>query len=165
MSQLTYLGELTVGACIPDIMPTYAALVGELQAKLAGAIALAAQLQIRPPSLSVNLDIALKMIASLKAAIQLGMPGIDFQISAVASFIDSIRAQLALLLSLAGVFATAGIHAYAYDGISSDLGNLVSAETRGGFPGGFADEHCNALILATTVGAAWTAMGMVLRTS
>ena len=159
---LTYLGGMSVGALVPGIMPSYGLLVAELQTKLAAQIQMVARLRVKPPTLVANLAMALQMVAALQAAISLGMPGVDFQIAMCAKAIALIRAKLTILLGLP--FATAGIHAYAYDGDAFSFGAAVAAETSGGLPGGTPRDHINGVMYLTDVGAAWGAMGLVLKT-
>ena len=153
MSALTYLGGVSVGALVPGIMPVYAGVLAELQARLT----------LTPPTLAANLELAIAMVANLAAAISLGMPGIDFQVSACLQVIAELYAKIQLLLGLP--FATAGVELYAYDGRAVDFGPLVTAQIGGGLGGGAPVDQMWAIIAATRFSATWDAMGLVLKTS
>jgi hypothetical protein len=61
------------------------------------------------------------------------------------------------------MLGNAGIHAYHYSGQVDDLGSEMATELAGGVPGGAPTDASNALILVTTVGATWTAMGQIFQ--
>jgi len=151
---LTNLGELSIGAIIPGAMGSYAAVLAQLQAQLEGAIALAAQLSIRPPSLQGNLDAALALVAALQASIALGLPGVDFQVAAVAQLIASLEAKVALLLGVP--FGTGGIYAYAYTGDTAGMGSAIT-----GAVGSATGDQCYALILLARASASIAALKQV----
>lgn len=160
---LTYIGELTIGGLMPGISAPFAAAVGDLQARLDACVAASANLTVSLP-LQAQIDIATQIIANLQAAIALGIgpPSISAQVTIMADLIAAIEAQLAVMLAVP--FATAGVHVYAYDGTAGAFGGDVTAALTGGFPGGAgAGEHCNALVLATTIGATWTDMSAVFK--
>ena len=156
---LTFFGEVTIGACLPIANGMFAAVVAQLQAQLAGAVALSAQLKVRPPTLAAQLDVAIALVAALRAGIVLGLPGIDFQVTACATLIASLEAKIAVLAGFP--LGTAGVFAYAYDGSASSYGPTVGSVVGSGLPGGRADDHINALIFATSIPATWAALGGV----
>jgi hypothetical protein len=149
--------------------------LASLNAKLASAIKLQTSLTVTPPSLTAQLDAAQKLVVALQAAISLGLPGVSFQLAAVAKLIASIQADLAALAldvdyaallaievdfaaDLAIVLGTPGLHAYAYTGAVSDLGDELAAATETGFPGGRGSDSCAAVVFAASDGGAIEAM-------
>ncbi len=134
---LTYLGSLTIGVAIPvllsaqlSITAAFGPLLVELNAKLAGYLALAVKIGIKPPSLFASIDLAAKIAASLSAALAVGFtpPSIDFSASAVAVLIADLQIKIGLLnaalnlaLQLGSLNATAGVHAFVYEGTIAGL--------------------------------------------
>lgn len=134
---LTYLGSLTIGAAIPallaaqlSITAAFGPLLAELNAKLAGYVALALKIGIKPPSLFASIDLAAKIAASLNAALAAGFtpPSIDFSASAVAALIAELQIKIGLLnaaldlaIQLGSLNAAAGVHAFIYEGPISGL--------------------------------------------
>lgn len=160
--ELTYLGSVTIGDCLPTFAGIYAGVLADLQAKLAGLLELQARLTLTPPTLALNLDMAIQMVANLTASIELGLPGIDFQLTAVAALIASINVDLAVLLGISIALGTAGVYAYSYDG---DVASFPSACVAAGLPeGAQPSDHMNAIVLVATVPAVWAAMGQVFLT-
>lgn len=158
---VAYLGSLTVGEVFPAFAGMYAGILADLEAKLAGAASLAASLALHPPTLVANLALAGELVAALTAAIAVGDPGVDIQIAAVAAYIESLNVSIAALAGFEAAMGSAGVHAYTYDGTAAAFGDELAAQVGGGFPGGVASDHCNALILATTIPATWAAMGEI----
>jgi hypothetical protein len=161
---ITYLGSVTIGECLPAGAAIYAGALAELQAKLAAVVALAARLQVTPPTLATNLALAVQMVAALQAAISLGMPGVDFQIAAVLAAIADINARLVVLAGFEVAMGSAGVHVHSYAGSVAAFGPELGAAVGGGFPGGTGSDHCNSLILSTTLPAVWAAMGEIFLT-
>lgn len=160
---LTYLGSKTVGDCVPAGVTVVADALVELNAKLAATLAAQASLSVTPPTIALNLRLLLDLQAQIAAQIALGieLPTISLQLSVLFDLIAALNLQINFLLALQVAFGTAGIHAYAYDGAASGLGPSLPSS----FPGGTPGDHTNALVLATTVPAAWAALGAVLKTS
>jgi len=158
---LDYLGSLTIGATIPGPVAALSLAVPDLQARL-DALAAFAPADV---SLSAQLTLATDILANINTSISLGIspPSIAAQISAVAALIAGLEADLLAIVAVTDLFATAGVHAYAYSGRADALGAAFSAELSGGFPGGSGADTTNALLLATTIGATWTAMGGVFK--
>jgi hypothetical protein len=155
---LTHLGSLTIGECLPTFFGVYAGVLANLQSKLAGLLRLQAKLAITPPSLGARIDLAVRILAALRASLTLNLPGIDFKVAAVAKLIAAIEVELAVLVGIEVALGSAGVHAYSYDG---DVASLGPSFTSLGIPGARASDHCNALILATTVPGTWAAMAEV----
>ncbi len=164
---LTYLGSATVGAWVPSLDATIVATLPDLQAQLAGAIALAAQLTVSPPTIAASLTFATDMVAAINAQITAGIvfPSLSAQLSAISSLVATITATVNLLLAFEAALGTAGVHGYAFSGQASALGPELTVATSGGFPGGGPTDNANALVLATTSPAAWAALSVVLQTS
>lgn len=159
-----YLGELTVGAFIPALGPLTTTIVAELQAKLAALVALAASLTVTPPSLNASLNIATGLVANLEASISAGLPGVDFQVAAVAALLADINAKLLALLAFP--IATAGLHLFVYEGPIGRAGTEIQGALANGIPGqGLPNAEAHALVLATTSSVSWTALGLVVKTS
>lgn len=160
---LVYLGSLTVGAVCPGLSLALASSITRIQAELTGQEKLIAQLNLVPPTIAGSLSSAKSIVASITAAAALGVevPSLTLQVTAAAALIAALNLELAPLLAMQNALGVAGVHAYVYDGTAAGLGpSLPSA-----FPGGVAGDHANALVLATTVPAAWAALGAVLKTS
>lgn len=156
---LTYCGEVTIGAALPGIEPPFLLAVGDLQARLDALIAAQAQIAVSMPALAAQIDLARSIIASLQAAIAVGItpPSVSAQVSIMAALLVALEAQVAAMLGVP--FGTAGVHIYVYDGAANAFGGDVTAALSGGFPGGTGGaQHCNAIVLATTIGATWTDM-------
>ena len=150
MNQTTFVGQLTLGACIPTAAEAAAQIsagVGvsfsEVSAKLAGALDAQAQLTINPPSLATSLQAALDMVTNLQAAVALGLPGAIFDVSGVLSVIAELQATLGQLqasldfaASLGLTLGTPGFYLYRYSGDVGQLGNGLQAELSGGLPTG-----------------------------
>lgn len=166
---LTYLGSLTVGACVPAALVMNADLLVRVQAELSAALALSVDLQFTPPSIALSLEFAIQLVASIQAQIALGieLPSISLQLSAAFALVASLQLQLDLLLTFKVALGTAGVHAYAFEGQANQMGGEITAALAGGFPvpGATGTDHTNALVLATTVPAAWAALGQILKTS
>lgn len=157
---LTYLGSLSLGAVIPGLGVALASALPRIQLQLDAALAAQAQLTITPPTIAANISAAATLLAGLQAAAALGVqvPSASLQLSILASLIAALNLELG---ALGFDLSAPGIHAYAFDGESQAL----AAELPDSFPGGAPTTHANALVLVTTVGSTWVAMGAVLKTS
>jgi hypothetical protein len=164
---LAYLGSLTIGECMPVVAGMQVALLADLQAQLAGQAALIAAIGLNPGSFTIaaSLDFAIALVTAIEAQIALGieLPSISVQLAAAVAAAAALQVQVDALLALE--FGTAGVHLYAFDGAANQLGGELSTALAGGFPGGAPTDHTNALVLATTVPAAWAALGKILKTS
>src|SRR5690242_17248283 len=124
---LTYLGSATVGDWVPAGLTMQAALLADLQAKLAAQLELVLQLNISPFRFTIqgSLDITLQLVAEIQAQISLGieLPSIQIQLDAAFAFIAVLQIQIDLLLKLQAAFGTAGVHGYAYSGPTNALGS------------------------------------------
>lgn len=172
---VTYLGSLTTGAAIPGAATLAAAgtaginlALPDIQARLAGLLSFTPT----PISLTANLAVATSVIASLQTSIALGVspPDISAQLAIVAALVAELTAAVASVNAQLGIIAgfplsAAGVYAYTYAGQADQLGSGFSAELSGGFPGGTPTDATNAVLLATTTPAAWTALQSFLKTT
>lgn len=167
---LQYHGSLGLGACLPIAVQASAQaslalgpFIAELTAKLHGYVGVQAALQVSLPDLSLQIEAAFSILASL----QVSPPGItvSLQLEAVFAIIAAIELQIgglnaaiSLIAELEAVLGAAGIHLYSYSGAASGLGSSLAAATAGGLPGGGPSDSCGAVVLATTIGASRIAM-------
>jgi len=172
---LTHLGSLTLGQCVPlaarasaSIAASVAFVLPSLTAKLEGLLALQASLTLTPPSLAANLQAAIDLVAALEASVALGLPGVDFQLAAVAAVIAQVQADLGAIgveasfqVELDIILGTPGVHAYFYTGRADQLGPELANATTGGFPGGRASDECVAWVFAASDGGAIAAARQV----
>lgn len=159
MSVLNLVGELSIGAICPLVVGATATVVAELQAKLTGCLQLSAQLSVTPPTLSANLSAAAEMLASLTLAVNVSLPGIDFQVAAVAELIGQIQGALGILIQLQTILG-ADLFVYTYLGAASAFGPAVSSAVGGGWPDGSpAASEAEAIVLVAVEPAARVAMG------
>ncbi len=160
---LTYLGSLSVGVIAPSVAGTIAVTLPHLIAQLDGLAAAVAQLNASPPTIAASLTFANDMVASITAAIALGVqvPTLSVQLAAIAAFVATLSAEVAVLLGYQAALGSAGIHAYAFAGQANGLGPAIPST----FPGGSPTDAVDALLLVTAIPASWAALGVVLKTS
>lgn len=160
---ITYLGSLSIGATVPAAVAAVEAVLPNLEAQIAALAAFTAT--ITPPSFQADLQLAGEIVANLQASIALGItpPTISAQLSIVAALLANLQAQLAIILAIP--FTTGGVHAYHYNGPANGLGGEFTTQLAGGFPGGNPTDATNAILLATTIGATWTDMQVVFKTT
>jgi hypothetical protein len=167
---LVPIGELSLSAALPGGAAACAAgqtginlALPDIQARLAAL----ASFTPSPGNLPALIALAESIIAAIEAAIAAGIipPSLSAQIAIIAALVADLEAavlavnmQLSIVVNLLGLLASAGIFAYAYDGRTDGLGPALTTELAGGLPGGSGGDHCNAIVLATSVGATWTAM-------
>jgi hypothetical protein len=160
---ITYLGALTIGGTFPAVVAAINGVLPHLQAQVTALASFTAT--VTPPSFNADLQLAGEILANIEASISLGLtpPSIALQLSLVAAALAALEAQLNALLALP--FGTAGIHMYHVDNQASLLGADITAQLAGGFPGGGPTDPAHALLIATTVGATWTAMQATFKTT
>lgn len=159
---LTYVGSLGLSAAVPAVATVFASAIAELEGRIAALSA--AVPSFTPPS--VQLALAKQIVAAIEANIALGItpPSIDLQIGLFLALIAELQASLQIVLDIKNLFAAAGVHVYVYDGDAGDFGTELDAELVAGFPGGSGPtQHANAIILATTITATWSAMSQVFQ--
>jgi hypothetical protein len=164
---LDYLGSLAVGGVAPSVQIAVDASLPNLLAQQLGIQAGIAALTAHPPSIAGNLAIAQQIVASLQAQIALGVevPGLGLQLASLAAALAALAAQIATLTSFADVLGVLGLHAYHYNGPINGLGPALAAALAGGLPGGGPFDASDALVIATSSPAAWSALSVVLKTS
>lgn len=179
---ISNLGTLSVGACVPLAVTAQAQLsitigmaMPELQAKLAGYAGVIAALTITPGSIALAAKIAAaaQVAGSLAAAAAVGLPGVSLQAAALLAIVAEIEASIGALNlglefvgSMSSLLAAAGVSAHVYSGRADAFGSEFQAAFAGGLPsGGGPAAATNALVLATTSAATWSAMGGVFRVS
>lgn len=154
---LTYLAEMNLGALCPLCVTSTAGVIAGLHAQLNGLVALAANLTLHPPSFTTSLTLAAQLTSTLNAAISLGLPGVSFQLAAVAKAVAALNANLSLLASLTASLGGAGAFVWSYSGTGAGLGPAITSALSGGWPDGTSSSTAaNALVLGTVTPAVWT---------
>lgn len=158
---LTYVGSLSLAAAVPVVATVFAEAIADLEARIT---ALGAAIPTFTPP-AVQLELAKSIVAAIEANIALGItpPSIDLQIGLFLAQIAELEASLQIVLDIKNLFAAAGVHVYVYDGDADAFGGELTTELAGGFPGGAPTDHTNAIVLATTSGATWSAMAQVFQ--
>jgi phage tail protein X len=152
---LELVGELTIAGLCPLVVEANAAVLAELQAKLAGCLSLQASLTVTPPTLAANLELATQLVASLTAAIEVGLPGVDFQLTVVAALIASIQGQLEALLALQALMG-ATVIVWEYGGPASALGPALTSALAVELPDGTPSASAvNGLVVLTPSPETW----------
>jgi len=171
----TYIGELTIGGAAPGAAAAAVACIAginlalpDIQARLDALLAFVPT----PVDFTLQLQLALQMMASVEASIALGLPtpSILTQLAIVAALVaaleasvSAINAQLGAVVAFQAHLAAPEVHAYVFAGATNALGAEASAALAGGLPGHAPTTAINALVLATPVPATWTAMGAVFK--
>jgi hypothetical protein len=151
---LSFVGQANIGTLAPLTVEATAAIIADLNARLAGMI----DLSITPPSidLGVLLDGALSLKASLQAALSFQLPGVSFQLQAALDLIVRLNAQISLLLHFSAVLGNAGAMVFEYDGPGRDLGSALTSAIGNAWPSGAAaNVRANALVLGVVSPAVW----------
>jgi hypothetical protein len=159
---ITPLGEKTVGGLVPTTLSVFGAYAANLNASLAASGNMKAALNVAPPTVAGTAKIAATLNGALQAVVK--GPSLGAAIKVNAAAIVSINAQLAAIAGILAAFGEAGVFAYTYDGTCNTFGTDVQAELVGGLPGGSPTDHVNALVLVTSIPAAWLALSKVLLT-
>lgn len=167
---LTPLGVRSLGGVLPVLATAEAAIVAsvapamaELNAKLAGLLAVQAAL-LAPPLPSVTIAGAALALVSLQATLAVPQPTSPQLVAALAVIaqvraqLGALEAQLSVAAELGALGNAGGIAAYAYAGTIDALGPAVTAELGGGIPGGAGADQGNALVLVTTTPGTWISM-------
>jgi hypothetical protein len=180
-SGLTYNGSVALAAAIPvaaslsaGVSIAAAMALPSVTLQITSLAQVAISLGLSPPSLAANITALAQITASMTLAMAGGISppgvGVDLQIAGNLVLIAALEAQvmaldasLAIVASLNAAFGIGGIVVYHYNGSVSGLGPAIAAATGGGLSGGTANDNANALVLATTSSATWTAMGVALK--
>lgn len=171
---LINLGTLSLGVAVPGALEANTALdvaCGIAAPNVSAQIAAAASFT---PSASLGLDqllaIAEAILDNINAAIAAIPPipilDLSAQVALAAdvkadldAMLVTVAAQVAIQVDIAGLLATGGVVAYAWDGPNSSLGPALTAALGG------AATQSYAVILYTTSGASWTAMQGLFKTT
>lgn len=171
---LVSLGSLSLGVAVPGAASANAAL--DIACGIAAPNVSAQITAVGNFSPSVSLSfadqiaLANQIIANLEAAIAAIPPiptlslqaQVDLALAIKADLevlLATIQAQVAIQVQIASLLATAGVSGYAWDGAKNALGGAISTAL------GPATTHSNAIVLLTTVGASWTAMQALFKTT
>lgn len=120
---------------MPVALSGQAAMIAELQAKLAGALKAQLSLTINPPSIGASIQVAVKALLALQ--LSLTGPSIVLNFSAVAALMAQVGAALSALLEIQALFGGGAGFALvefegSVDGFGADLSALIAS---GAVPG------------------------------
>lgn len=154
----TYVAQANIGTLTTLSVTATVGVIADLEARLNGLIELAVQLSIHPPSFSTSFELLTGFLAALEAMVSLNLPGVDFQIAALADLIARLNAKLDLLASLSlALGGAAGVFVYTYSGPGSNLGSEITSALGSGWPDGSpASSHANAIVVGTVSPAIWS---------
>lgn len=159
------IGQLSVGQCVPTTASLVAQAMVELNAKIAGILAIQASLTITPPSLGLQLTAALNLVAALEAQIALGLtlelPAIQVDLTVMLSVLADLNASLAALLALSLALGTAGVYVIKQSGASRTYGTEMQAVVSSIAPPG---NNVQSVTFLATEPAVFAALGKVLLT-
>lgn len=134
------IGQVSVGQCVPATAALVAQMTAELNAKIAGILALQAQVTVTPPTLAASLEAAVALVAALEAQIalslSLGLPEVSVDLTVVASVLAELNASLAALVTLTLAMGTSGVYVITHQGDASTHGPEVQAIVDGIAPAG-----------------------------
>lgn len=149
------LGEKTIGGTIPTMVAMSTSMTASANLTLPDVSArLSAALTIQPPALATDLITNLTaLLGAVQALLATGVtvmpPSINLSVGAdLAVTAGALEASLALAGQVGSLLGGAGVHAYLFEGVDSQLGSELGAAIGGGLPGG---PGCTAIVLATTV--------------
>ena len=150
---------MSIGVAVPAGLQAAVLAAADLQAQLTALASFQATVDFG--GLSADITLAGEILASLQAALALGLtpPSVSVQFDIVAALAAVVQLQLNIVLGFINLFATAGVYVYAWDGQTDQLGAAVTTEFSGDAT------HSNAIILLTKLGATWTAMQAVFKTT
>lgn len=168
---VTYCGEVSLAAALPGAALAASNGISGINGALPDILSRIAALQAFSPSpvdFGVQLQLANGIVASIENAIAIGLPApsISAQIAAVLALIASllatvsaVNAALGIVTSFEGLLASAGVHVFAFAGTTSTFGTALDASIAGTTLAGAS----SAIVLATDVGATWTAMSQIFK--
>lgn len=173
---LQYLGNESIGQCIPLALAASLALTAtvglvlpSISLQVAAFLQVSVQLAIKLPSLTANLQAAVLLAASLALSIGITIPTLTVQAALLISLqaeLLSLSGQLTFALGISALLGLGGVSVYSYAGTVAGLGPAIATGLQGGLAsGGSPVGSCNAIVLATELGATWTALSGVLKTS
>jgi hypothetical protein len=155
------LGGMSIGASIPGPAGALALVVPSLQVQLAGYASFTPV--VNPPDFTADAAVGVNISADIALSAGMGLtpPSVSAQVNIMLSVIAALQAQINAILGVTNLFTTAGMFGYAYDGQWSGFAPSLPGSLPGGNPG----DHCNAILLVTSVGACWSAMSTVFKVS
>jgi hypothetical protein len=160
---LTFVGQLSVGDTLPGVLIALQIATADAQARLDALLSFKASVSL---DLTAQIELAEKILASLQAALVLGLkaPSIGVQIQAVADLTIALQLQLRLILDLLKLFGAQGVWVWHYNGRADQLGAAMTTALATGLPaGGGPAEVIDALVLATNVITTWDAMSAIFK--
>lgn len=168
---VTYVGNLSLAAALPGAALAATNGIAGINGALPDILARIAALQSFAPSpvnFATQLTLANGIVASIEQAIALSLPvpSISAQIAAVLALIASllatvsaVNASLGIIAAFEGLLASAGVHVFAFAGTTSAFGGELNTAVSGTTLAGAS----SAIVLATDVGATWSAMGQIFK--
>lgn len=153
MMAAQYLGEVSIGAAFPAILPLLVKIQADLNGRLAGLLKVSAAITIKPPTLVAAISAAVAVAAQLQASLSLGLPGVTLQVGAVAAIILEFNARLAVIVALLAQLGAA-VHLYSVSGRADSIGPALSGILGAGPPGSLPSDACAGILLlgATATG-------------
>jgi len=159
------VGQVSVGQCVPTTASLVATSVAELSAKIAGALALQAQITLTPPTLATQITSVAALLASLEAqlaiSISLGLPEVSVDLTVMLAVLAELQASLAALAALTVTLGTAGVYVIVHNGDAATHGSEVQAIVDGIAPPG---NNVHSVTYLATAPAVFEALGAVLLT-
>lgn len=170
---LAYVGKLALSAILPASVTAVASASASLSAALpvvsadlTAATNLSAEVTATPPNIATQISTVATVSVGLAAAVFLGVPLVDVQVSAVTALVAqlspivaSISASLALTSPLASLFLEDNVQAWSFAGTSAELGGMLGASVSSGLADGAAPKQTiGGFILASTGGGTWVGM-------
>lgn len=163
---VTLVGDASIGESIPLPVGLVLTATVDLQAKLAAMIDFSLKLGLPGLSIGAQLELCAQIIVALNACLEIGItpPSISAQLDIVLAVIFQLQIELQVYLDFLDLL-DARIFIYTYDGAVNAMGGEFTTELAGGFPGGAPTDHANMLVLGTSIGATWTIMQQIFKTS
>lgn len=159
------IGQVSIGQVVPTTASLVATAMAEVNAKLAGALALSAAITLTPPSLTGSITSAAALLASLEAqlalSLSLGLPAVSVDVTTMLAVIGELNASLAALLALTVTLGTAGVYVLTHEGDAATHGAEVQAIVNGIAPAG---NVVYSVTYLATAPAVFVALGEVLLT-
>lgn len=137
---LTYVASLPLYLLAPSVWLSVGVPSVSLSASLQGNLALNASLSASPPTVAAQIGASVEFTAQVAAAAAFvpPVPSFSFSISDTVSLNASLGAALNVYLPALNVLlsASAGIYAFAYEGVGTGLGPSVTTELVAQWPDG-----------------------------
>lgn len=168
-----YEGSYSLGGIMPQALTVVGGLdaalavsLPDLTAKVDGLLQLQASLTLNPPSIQGRLDVALALVESLKAAIALGLPTIDLNLTLVSALLADLQADLGSLQASAALSASislslgaVGVHAFSHRGGANTIIPQIASVLGDSLPGGAPSDTVGTILLSASAPPAVVAMG------